>query len=385
MRRIGCTVLFLILSLLFTGCAGKVDNKDTNSVSYCNTLNDYVRQGSQLIYYDEGILRYVDLTIGKSIVLCSKPNCKHQEYDYFTNANPECEAAAPQGSGYYQAVILDENTVYQFLDTNNVNETVIYKSEIDNPGRKKLCTIPYTVAQTAGVYYAESFIYMVGQYDTVDEVNHTVGSSGESLTILRINADTGECEMLSPQYYNDTICQILDFYLEGGNLYYWLRELKAGVSLDNIDEEYDWNEILDNKFYRLKTDGQSMPEMVIENFDNINSLLGIENGKLFYVDASRENICTRDLENNNDEVYVNTGVMERCEEYGNGQFVYVLNDDKAYYQNNKEKPVMICSDEHWPTLIYQEKVYVGLDEAGSPYILSLDDFLNGKGVDAGEE
>lgn len=378
-------ILIGALIIALSGCGMK--EKGDDSVSCISSLLGCGVQGNQIVYFENGLLEYEDLSIGKRIVLCSKANCKHEGYDYFTNSNPTCEAASPAGSYYYQAAGIYKGYVYQFLDTDNVNETVLYKSKLNDAGREKIAVLPYTVCKEAGVYLYNDCAYLVGQYNRIEQETDMAAAEDIELIVLQINLKNGKVEKLSNTFSNQTITQINGFYLDENRLYFEYTHLKENITLEGEELEKDWNELLDHELYYIDLDKKEK-EKRVSNYDGeLNNLLGIEQNQIYYIDKAKESIIIMDCDSGEKRVCLETGALERGSKYSDGVLIYELQNGEVHYYNEASKEDKIVNN-IFPTLVNNGYVYIeSVDDSEelTTFWMSLEDYVKGKGVENEEE
>lgn len=327
--RYACFILICILILSLSGC--QKEGNGEGVILSVFPLNGFGIQENQIVYFDNGLLEYEDVSVGKRVVLCSKANCKHEGYDYFSNPNPTCEAAAPQGCYYYQAAGIYDGYVYQLLDTENGNETIIYRSKINDAGRERVAVLPYTVSKEAGLYLYDGFIYMVGRYEKIEEATDAVGTESIELTLLRVDMKSGRVKELSNTFSDKKITQINKFYLDGDRLFFEYTHLKDGVTLEGEDVEKDWSQLLENELYYVDLDKEEKEQRVSAYDGEVTALLGVEDRQIYYSDE--ENIVKMDCDSGKKEVWLETGAVNRRMWCLDEQVIYERENGEIHYYN----------------------------------------------------
>lgn len=116
--------MVIITLFILTSCA----KKDMTGVA--------ISQGgysifNNTVYYVENssILKYIDANTGKTGVLCSKPNCKHELYDEKENPDPTCNAVAKQDVTIGSSIIIDDILYYTASKAMNL---LIFKYDYKN-------------------------------------------------------------------------------------------------------------------------------------------------------------------------------------------------------------------------------------------------------------
>ena len=149
MKQITCCkcigiFFFLVLLVLFcNGCENKKIKQiktaaypwpKDDSVSY--SVGNIAVSGERMVYVQNDILHIRDLTTGNDTVLCSRPDCKHQEDD------SSCEAAAPAeafGSGF-EAIGVHGDVVFEVVTSKDM-KSLIYLSKIGENKRAKVAEL----------------------------------------------------------------------------------------------------------------------------------------------------------------------------------------------------------------------------------------------------
>lgn len=133
MNKPKITILFIVIFSILTisGCSNKTTI--SNDSLYGGVGASFGKNG--LVYYSEGLLMYCDYSTGEATVLCSRPECAHEKYDYYTNPDPKCPAVSPEGFSITAAFML-ENHLYMITKGDFVNKLTVYRSDVNGENRK---------------------------------------------------------------------------------------------------------------------------------------------------------------------------------------------------------------------------------------------------------
>lgn len=133
MSKLKLTILFIAINsiLMISGCSNRTTVSNDNL--YGGAGASFGANG--LISYSDGILMYNDYSTGEATVLCSRPECTHEKYDYYANPDPKCPAVSPEGYSI-SAAFLSKKHLYMITSGDFINKLTVYRSDANGENRK---------------------------------------------------------------------------------------------------------------------------------------------------------------------------------------------------------------------------------------------------------
>ena len=254
------SLLLLLSSLVLTSCSDKAEppilkedeflyEENMNLEIHTRSVFNRIAPSGDGIYYVTGeYLYFYDYASGQSVLLCNKPNCKHnKETDQMIGQ--ECNAYtqnASYGGTLDQSFIMYHNG-YIYMKQDSVNLQTggftgydIVRIEKDGSNREILYHVssPYALDSIAlhdGKIYFETY--------------HESSSETNKLNVLDLNDLSAEPEII----LKDNIKSISDFFLKDNYLY-----LSAQTYIDDDGNAHNYifgRYDLDNKQFELIKEG----------------------------------------------------------------------------------------------------------------------------------
>lgn len=352
--------LFFFL-LLLTGCSS-TDLSGNASIPARSAASYGVDQG-RCVYEKNGLLYVQDVKTNQSTILCSKPDCEHKPYDADENPNPECEATVHSGSCEFYSVAIQGQTVYEWMDTKNANESVLYKMKLGESGWKKVGVIPYRVDKGCSSYYIDGYAYLAGfTEECVSEKN--INDVKQSTVIVKVNLKTAETEEISDCYTAMYHARMKCLQYSDGKLCYAAQLLKDGYNMEDIATS-------DTSIFSLEAgvitlSKQETKKVLFQSFSP-DEFLGYEDGKIYYLENG---VLTRaDIDGNQKEgikelqdgetctFYDSYGILLRTEDHNYEFYSFAkkkwirikrkLQEDLPEEYQVTDEPVSFCGNYVW--------------------------------------
>lgn len=150
------TILTIIIAVKLNNNRESQENQEDKTV--CKILTSYTDAG--MLYAFDNLLRYTDVKSGKSIILCDKPNCRHQ-YDGKNVLEQSCNAVV---QGLVSAIAIYHNQLYYALDDKRV--TWLFEASVNGSDRKAVTRLENVQGSPAAVYQDDYLLYSyVNTYD----------------------------------------------------------------------------------------------------------------------------------------------------------------------------------------------------------------------------
>lgn len=353
---------FLVLLVLFcNGCENK-NIKQIKTATYSWPKDDSVSysvgniavSGERMVYVQDDILHIRDLTTGNDTVLCSRPDCKHQEDD------SSCEAAAPAeafGSGF-AAIGVHGDVVFEVVTAKDMR-SLIYLSKIGENKRAKVAELDYNFTGSKLLFSSDVM------YATV-MVPVTEGEEGEEI----VSACGSKAAVISMDLTDYKVKKLAEY------------DSKYGVSVKRLDlcdgklvyEVEGLNSLSDDTSFSdmyalsLKSGKEVKIEQEIreENGkkERIKKYIGCYEGKLYFYDEEKHRI-----------------VAKEPEEKAESQTVYELKDNRAFIaaelsvdgkllynlDDNKSEDYEKCRVNNYVYDIKEQKLYEASERNSKDY------------------
>lgn len=178
-------------------------------------------------YYIENfrILKYVNANTGKTGVLCSKPNCKHELYDEKENPNPICNAVAKEESSISSCIIIDGMLYYSAERANNL---LIYEYDYKNDKCEKVAEVENLHPNNGVVYFNGNIYFNCFSY-VFDESNldEGLGWRIDESVVCKYNIEDRNIESL----FKDMDLYIQKIYPSNDQLYACCLEPFSGEGI----------------------------------------------------------------------------------------------------------------------------------------------------------
>lgn len=287
----------MMLVLLWAGCGNdKSSNHAWDDVVSYAIASGFAVSGGKCVYLDDALLCVKDVATNTSTILCSRTNCKHEPYDSESNPNPECEAAPQAGGIMFSAVGLYKDTVYEYVATENPNETIVCSKKLGAFGWSKLATIPYDVTSACDSYYIDGCAYFVGSTKT--PMGDDQQECEETSVILKMNLDTGALEELGQRCTSLYQSEMEQLLYSDGKLCYELVQAKQGCTLQ------DYLECTQDNYWDMHNvsigilDLATQEEMKVDfrNWSNLGEFRGFESGNIYYKEQQKLYVWNMDTQ-----------------------------------------------------------------------------------------
>ena len=191
---------------------------------------------------EDALLHYYDKETASDVILCHKPDCKHEAYDSEVNPDPVCDAALNKDLSLTCIPFTNGEHVYLFGDK-DVRRGVIYRERADGSEREQLCVTEYKCLENANGYIKGEKAYLVGNQPVVtEEPMGGVGSNKCYYVLLEVDLTDGTCTPLSEiRPYDFQGMALLGTY--GEELYYYFSYRENDKDLDELVDAKDMDDI----------------------------------------------------------------------------------------------------------------------------------------------
>ncbi len=199
MKRVVIIAAFFLFMLL-TACAKKQELSDgERDIKICpigmggNTIckEGYLRD-------IDGFLCISDYDSGKTVPICSKPNCLHnRRYDH-DNENLNCHATYP---GIIGGAYIYKHKLYAYC-SEGINRTVIFESDLNGENRRVFASFDYRI-MSRGVL-CDGYFYSTVEYHIF--ADNSIRPERIDEYIIKVDLNDGRSEVYSlqqiPYYVN---------------------------------------------------------------------------------------------------------------------------------------------------------------------------------------
>ena len=305
-----CIGIYIFLALLVLFCNGCENIKQRKTTSYKWPKDDSVSysvgniavSGERMVYVQNDILHIRDLTTGNDTVLCSRPDCKHQEDD------SSCEAAAPAeafGSGF-AAIGVHGDVVFEVVTAKDMR-SLIYLSKIGENKRAKVAELDYNF--TGSILFSSDVMYAAVMVPVTEgeEGEEIVSTCGSKAAVISMDLTDYKVKKLA-EYNSKYGVSVRRLDLCDGKLVYEVEGLNSLSDDTSFSDMYALS---------LKSGKEVKIEQEIreENGkkERIKNYIGCYEGKLYFCDEGKHRI-----------------VAKEPEEKAESQTVYELKDNRTF-------------------------------------------------------
>ncbi len=276
MKKRGIGIILTVLSALslFTGCASKGDVGTGKQDGYVYGIMGGCTGSGGVYVGNDYLLHYYDRETAEDVILCHKPDCRHEAYDSETNPDPVCDAALNKDLSMTCIPFLDGEYVYLF-GNKDMKRGVIYRERADGSEREQLCVTEYQCLENMNGYVKGDTAYLVGNQPVVTE--DQMGGAGSNkcyYILMAVNLTDGSCMPLSEiRAYDFQGLTLLGTF--GDELYYYFSYRE---NQENLDEIADAESICDIYSLNMSTGEETMriPNKTLKGYVP----LGIHEGTL---------------------------------------------------------------------------------------------------------
>ncbi len=359
-----CIGIFFFLVLLVLFCNG-CENKNIkqiktaaypwpkdDSVSY--SVGNIAVSGERMVYVQNDILHIRDLTTGNDTVLCSRPDCKHQEDD------SSCEAAAPAeafGSGF-AAIGLHGDVVFEVVTSKDM-KSLIYLSKIGENKRAKVAELDYSFTGSK-LLFSSDVMYAAVMVPVTEgeEGEEIVSTCGSKAAVISMDLTDYKVKKLA-EYDSKYGASVRRLDLCDGKLVYEVEGLNSLSDDTSFSDMYALS---------LKSGKEVKIEQEIreENGkkERIKDYIGCYEGKLYFYDEGKHRI-----------------VAKEPEEKAESQTVYELKDNRTFIaaelsvdgkllynlDDNKSEDYEKCRVNNYVYDIKEQKLYEASERNSKDY------------------
>lgn len=298
-NRYNAVVCAAAMALSLGSCGKKQVQTEPTALGANITVSD-----SYAFRVEDDRLKVWDLATNCYDIFCSQPNCKHKTLAQ--DSESRCTAVAPESGQEIRYAFIYENALYMVC-SGDLNETVIYKSDIDGQNRKHFMTAEVTLSSLTDPDLAEGTLAFVGsKYDT-----DNMADLPETYSLCTIDLD----EKTFKNYgdvgvANEAVIGRESLYQYDGYIYFQFSKYTDDNQTSTI-------EYIDTKNSKRK---------VILKSDETLNVWQCDGGKITYVQTENgeksSTVCTLDL---------NSGDTERLFERGGYVSDVYLSGEKCFY------------------------------------------------------
>lgn len=360
-----CIGIFFFLVLLVLFCNG-CENKNIkqiktaaypwpkdDSVSY--SVGNIAVSGERMVYVQNDILHIRDLTTGNDTVLCSRPDCKHQEDD------SSCEAAAPAeafGSGF-AAIGVHGDVVFEVVTAKDM-KSLIYLSKIGENKRAKVAELDYSFTGSK-LLFSSDVMYAAVMVPVTEgeEGEEIVSTCGSKAAVISMDLTDYKVKKLA-EYDSKYGVSVRRLDLCDGKLVYEVEGLNSLSDDTSFSDMYALS---------LKSGREVKIEQEIREENGkkkrIKNYIGCYEGKLYFCDEGKHRIVAKEPE----EKAESQTVYERKDNRAfiaaelsvDGKLLYNLDDNKS---EDYEK----CRVNNYVYDIKEQKLYEMSERNSKDYI-----------------
>lgn len=353
---------FLVLLVLFcNGCENK-NIKQIKTATYSWPKDDSVSysvgniavSGERMVYVQNDILHIRDLTTGNDTVLCSRPDCKHQEDD------SSCEAAAPAeafGSGF-AAIGVHGDVVFEVVTAKDMR-SLIYLSKIGENKRAKVAELDYNFTGSK-LLFSSDVMYAAVMVPVTEgeEGEEIVSTCGSKAAVISMDLTDYKVKKLA-EYDSKYGVSVRRLDLCDGKLVYEVEGLNSLSDDTSFSDMYALS-LKSGKAVRIE---QEIREEKGKK-KRIKSYIGCYEGTLYFYDEEKHEIVAKEVE-------------EKAET----QLVYPLNDDRSFFaaelsvngkllynlNDNKSEDYEKCRVNNYVYDIKEQKLYEASERNSKDY------------------
>lgn len=359
-----CIGIFFFLVLLVLFCNG-CENKNIkqiktatypwpkdDSVSY--SVGNIAVSGERMVYVQNDILHIRDLTTGNDTVLCSRPDCKHQEDD------SSCEAAAPAeafGSGF-AAIGLHGDVVFEVVTAKDM-KSLIYLSKIGENKRAKVAELDYSFTGSK-LLFSSDVMYAAVMVPVTEgeEGEEIVSTCGSKAAVISMDLTDYKVKKLA-EYDSKYGVSVRRLDLCDGKLVYEVEGLNSLSDDTSFSDMYALS---------LKSGREVKIEQEIREENGkkkrIKNYIGCYEGKLYFCDEGKHRIVAKKPEEKAESQTVYERKDNRtfiaAELSVDGKLLYNLNDNKS---EDYEK----CRVNNYVYDIKEQKLYEASERNSKDY------------------
>ena len=253
---------------LFSGCSGEGTGSGSKAGSDTDVFlpQDRIAVGAGgVVSCFHGLLTYSDYKAQKTVVLCNKPNCKHEKGTAL--APTECSARNPTGGDISFALFYGGHLYSAWGSA--LNKTTLYIADLDGSNRRKLCEldcqchIPYAANMTI----VGGVLYLQGEEQT-PEVDEKGTNNHLSVFPYAIDLKTGKSKRLAKPIKEENPV-ITNLYCLGNQLYYLDNWLDSSFNYLDADQSDSNGNLLAEEHYHGElrvVDLATQKEKVLKTF-----------------------------------------------------------------------------------------------------------------------
>lgn len=207
-------------------------------------------------------IAYVDYETAQQILLCNKPNCKHDSED--------CSAVIPEEMQMFQQAYLFGDEQYLYLaaspydnagtttvqtgsDTGEISFSTgadtpptVYRMNPDGTKREKLYTLQDGTVLEGQFFQDDNYFYTVTKKLESETEGNTTYTTGYDKKVIRINMESGKVEDVLSL---DTDAVILGCY--GRNLVLGVIDYGKELTPQEINDTNTYKEMYENSIYKI--------------------------------------------------------------------------------------------------------------------------------------
>ena len=286
LKKITALLLALLFVSALTACDTKSDVSQDNHLDWvyvAGSANDGALTENG--YYDRinGVLNYIDLATGKSVVLCQKVGCKHE---HGLEDEERCDAELELTGN---RMLFDNDTLY-YADRNTLYSRNATGGELKELGMLAKELVKENKRVTVFISaICNGYLYYSG---TISEIEEDKSGSGTSIVkatddfIGRYNLSNRKDEILVHQEINN-YGQDIQFVAarENGVIYLYEEGIGPAEDWEDVDAKKRLAAQQKTPVYikHLNLVTGETTTLLSTTFGNTHSVSGVENGKLFYI------------------------------------------------------------------------------------------------------
>ena len=360
-KHIGIFFFLVLLVLFCNGCENKNIKQiktaaypwpKDDSVSY--SVGNIAVSGERMVYVQNDILHIRDLTTGNDTVLCSRPDCKHQEDD------SSCEAAAPAeafGSGF-AAIGLHGDVVFEVVTSKDM-KSLLYLSKIGENKRTKVAELDYNFTGSK-LLFSSDVMYAAVMVPVTEgeEGEEIVSTCGSKAAVISMDLTDFKVKKLA-EYDSKYGVSVRRLDLCDGKLVYEVEGLNSLSDDTSFSDMYALS---------LKSGKEVRMEQEIQEehgkMKRVKNYIGCYEGKLYFCDEEKHRIVAKKTEENAESQTVYELKDDRtfiaAELSADGKLLYNLNDNKS---EDYEK----CRVNNYVYDIKEQKLYEASERNSKDY------------------
>ena len=307
LKKMTALLLALLLVFALTACDTKPDASKDSHLDWVSALgtNMGVLTEDGYYYSGNGVLSYIDIATGKSVVLCQKVGCKHQ---HGLEDEERCDAELDLNA---KRMLFDNDTLYYADAFNTLWSRNATGGELRNLGMlaKKFAEEGKRVFNVGISAKCNGYLYYSGNISEIVEGGSDAFSSDVETTgyyIGRYNLDQRKEEILVHQEIVN-YGQYIDLIAarETGILYLYQEGLDPEQNWEDLTKRREAMKTMPVEIRYLDLTAGKTTTLLAGTYSEYQTIIAVENGKLFYSGNSLTNrgIRSYDLATGKDTVF----------------------------------------------------------------------------------